>query len=418
MGAPSLYFVFAVPEDGFTTPADFNASVSGYLRTIWNGSATTGTGAGTLTGPDAERLLHGDAHRGHHSDSAVMLTGGHRVLVQRHQHPSADPDEPRRSTRVTAPTAAVALRHVHARTPAGTGGLIVIAPNVNKVATGFTGRRAIVEDARCNKCHQELGTFTEDAFHAGQRNDGTTCAWCHTPNRASSGWSADSVYFVHAIHGGAKRDTEFTWHASTATSSFAEVKYPGVLNFCEGCHVPGAFNFGNSDSAAAVPNRLYRTVATGAFSGNVGDTFTSYSSSCASSQSAPATDVTVHSLAPYFAPTANGTSSPNYGIAFSFNAGASASNGCTPDGAAYTIGAGQTTEDVAVASASYDKNLVNSPVAGVCFACHDSPSDMAHFDLNGGSIYKARTAALNQPETCLICHGPGKIADIQEVHSH
>jgi mono/diheme cytochrome c family protein len=61
---------------------------------------------------------------------------------------------------------------------------------------------------------------------------------------------------------------------------------------------------------------------------------------------------------------------------------------------------------------------VNSPVAGVCFACHDSAADMAHFDLNGGSIYKARTAALNQPETCLICHGPGKIADIQEVHSH
>ncbi len=87
------------------------------------------------------------------------------------------------------------------------GGLIVIAPNAQKVATGFTGRRPIVEDARCNACHQELGTFTEDAFHAGQRNDGTTCSWCHTPNRASSGWSADSIYFVHAIHAGAKRET-------------------------------------------------------------------------------------------------------------------------------------------------------------------------------------------------------------------
>ena len=78
------------------------------------------------------------------------------------------------------------------------GGLIVIAPNVQKVATDYTGRRAIVEDKRCNACHQELGTFTEDAFHGGQRNDGTTCSWCHTPNRASSGWSADSVTFVHA----------------------------------------------------------------------------------------------------------------------------------------------------------------------------------------------------------------------------
>ncbi len=66
-----------------------------------------------------------------------------------------------------------------------TGGLIVIATNAEKVGTGFTARRAIVEDTRCNDCHQELGTFTEDAFHAGQRNDGTTCSWCHTPNRST-----------------------------------------------------------------------------------------------------------------------------------------------------------------------------------------------------------------------------------------
>ena len=93
------------------------------------------------------------------------------------------------------------------------GGLIVIAPNVQMVATGYTGRRAIVEDARCNACHQELGTFSKDSFHAGQRNDGTTCSWCHTPNRTSSGWSVDSTAFVHAIHGAAKRQG-YVWHAT------------------------------------------------------------------------------------------------------------------------------------------------------------------------------------------------------------
>jgi hypothetical protein len=61
---------------------------------------------------------------------------------------------------------------------------------------------------------------------------------------------------------------------------------------------------------------------------------------------------------------------------------------------------------------------VNSPIAGVCFACHDTSAAIAHFDLNGGSIYQARTAALNTIETCIICHGPGKIADIKEVHAH
>ena len=57
--------------------------------------------------------------------------------------------------------------------PNKTGGLIVIAPNMQVVATGYTGRRAIVDDTKCNACHQELGAFTEEAFHGGQRNDGS-----------------------------------------------------------------------------------------------------------------------------------------------------------------------------------------------------------------------------------------------------
>ena len=130
--------------------------------------------------------------------------------------------------------------------PNATGGLIVIAPNVQKVATGYTGRRAIVEDARCNACHQELGTFTEDAFHAGQRNDGTTCSWCHTPNRTSSGWSADSTSFVHAIHAATKRTVQYNWHAVSATEGFWQIGYPGILNKCETCHVPGTYDFSAS----------------------------------------------------------------------------------------------------------------------------------------------------------------------------
>ena len=94
MGSPSLYFVFAVPQDGFTTPADFNATVSGYLRTIWNGSAT-GSGVGTLSAPDADGYYTGTLTGVTIPTSAVMLTGGHGVLVQLHQHASADPDEPR-----------------------------------------------------------------------------------------------------------------------------------------------------------------------------------------------------------------------------------------------------------------------------------------------------------------------------------
>src|SRR5262249_51532475 len=31
MGAPSVYFVFSVPQDGIAAPSDYNATVNGYL---------------------------------------------------------------------------------------------------------------------------------------------------------------------------------------------------------------------------------------------------------------------------------------------------------------------------------------------------------------------------------------------------
>ena len=177
MGSPSAQFVFAVPQDGIAAPADFNGSVSGYLRKIWDGTAT-GSGAGTLTGPDASGFYTVTLTGVTIPDNAVMLTGGMGYSY------NAASTQPQTQTNlagfpVTAPVAGQTNK---------AGGLIVIAPNVQKVASGYTGRRAIVEDKRCNACHQELGTFTEDAFHAGQRNDATTCSWCHNPAKTSSGW--------------------------------------------------------------------------------------------------------------------------------------------------------------------------------------------------------------------------------------
>ncbi len=438
MGSPSFQFVYAVPQDGIDTPSDFNVAPSAYLRTVWAGKG------GTLSGPDTNGYYTATLTGISIPPNAVMLTGG---IGYSYGLTSTLPlTQTNLDTYPVSPPTALntdggvlgCTNPPNSQTPkCAMGGLIVIAPSVQKVATGFTGRRAIVEDKRCNACHQELGTFTEDAFHAGQRNDGTTCSWCHTPNRASSGWSADSVYFVHAIHAGAKRTTEFTWHAESPTSSFKEVAYPGILNFCEGCHIPGAYNFANSDSEAQQPFRLYRTVAAGSFSGTAGDTYTTYSGpTCATAtQSSPATEVSVQSLAPYFQATANMTSVPSYGInpTSFYNTGSTDSKPCAPDvpGNLVTIPSGGTIQKNpdgtpnAAGTASMAQNLVNSPVAGVCFACHDSSADMAHFDLNGGSIYKKRgtadgavPGALTQAETCLICHGPGKIADIAEVHSH
>jgi cytochrome c553 len=61
--------------------------------------------------------------------------------------------------------------------------------------------------------------------------------------------------------------------------------------------------------------------------------------------------------------------------------------------------------------------LVNSPIATQCFACHDSALARAHFEVNGGSIYVPRSTALGTVETCMVCHGDGRIADIEVMHA-
>jgi OmcA/MtrC family decaheme c-type cytochrome len=249
------------------------------------------------------------------------------------------------------------------------GGLVVVVPDKQLVASAgaaaggtggaYTGRRPIVDDAKCNACHKELGLFTVEAFHGGQRNDGTTCSWCHTPNRTSSAWAADSAYFVHAIHAGGKRTKPFTWHASAVGKSFADIGYPGILSKCETCHVPGSYDFSAPASASALPNRLYRTVGTGTYSTTPGS-------------------VQEYSLSPYV------TQGVPYGSGFSYNAG----TGVTTPAAATT--------------------LVISPITTVCFSCHDSDIAKQHMEISGnGSIYSPRSTALGKIELCMTCHDPG-----------
>jgi OmcA/MtrC family decaheme c-type cytochrome len=404
MGAPSVYFVFSVPQDGIAEPADFNATVNGYLRSLWNGTAS-GAGKGTLSGPDADGYYTATLTGVTIPSTARMLTGGLGYSY------SVINTLPLTQTNLADyPVAAATGSNLTAGMPNMTGGLIVIAPNGQKVATGFTGRRPVVEDARCNKCHQELGTFTEDAFHAGQRNDGTTCAWCHRPNQTSSGWSADSTSYIHAIHSSAKRAVPFTWHASSTTESFADIKYPGVLKDCETCHLPGTFDFKATASASSLPSRLYRTVGAGIYpaSGQSIPGFKVSGTSCVAGNPLVGTDVSAFSLSPYVVPSTTGAVA-NYGIGFAFNPGLTATNNCTPDGTFYTVPAGSS---VAAASTT----LVNSPIATACVACHDSDVAISHMRTNGGSVYAPRSSALATGEQCMLCHGDGKVADIELMH--
>ncbi len=354
MGAPSLNCVWAVPQDGITAPADFNASVSAYLRSIWKGTAT-GTGAGTLSAIDASGYYKVTLTGYTVPDNAVMLTCGmgyEYTLTSSMPLTQTNLADYPVSASATASTGPAGIT-----TPAG--GLLVVTPDVQMVATGYTGRRAIVSDALCNACHLELGIFAEATFHGGQRNDGTTCSWCHTPNRASSGWSADSTNFIHAIHAASKRDVPYNWHGVSATNNFSKVEYPGILSRCETCHVAGTYDFSASASSSALPNRQYRTVATG----------TGFTTAAA------ATSVS-------FSPASYVPRDQNFGT-----------------GPSYSTAAGTLT-------AGAGTNLVISPIAAACFSCHDADVAKQHMESNGASIYRDRTTSLAKAEQCMFCHQP------------
>ena len=65
-------------------------------------------------------------------------------------------------------------------------------------------------------------------------------------------------------------------------------------------------------------------------------------------------------------------------------------------------------------------DVVVSPNAAVCSACHIEPLDIQHMELNGGDFNASKAAdstlISSEIESCVVCHGPGRTADIKEVH--
>jgi OmcA/MtrC family decaheme c-type cytochrome len=389
VGAPSVYFAFSVPQDGIATPADFNTYFSAGLLNIWNGTATT-TSAGTLTGPDANGYYTVTLTGRTIPANAALLTGamGYSAMYQ------TDVAGYLR----TCPDSGTI-------TSACSNGVNVPAQDDKLVATGFTARRITTEADRCKNCHENLGIFAESNFHSGQRNDPTMCAMCHNPNRASGGYSADSTAFVHRLHGASKRTYPDTWHATatatagvySVTDGYFNITLPAKngsakenLKNCLNCHADGGYNF--AAGAAQVGNRLYRAVVTGT----------------------TPVDRTTTSSGAVLAPAA-------YGINLGINYGASYSS------------SDLVTTPPTVSQATTGVNLVNSPIANACFACHDGDmvtqpgtTTKQHIEWGGGSIYRPRgvkndpanvaTAALDHAEQCLACHGPNGIAPIKTMH--
>ncbi|HJW33116.1 MAG TPA: OmcA/MtrC family decaheme c-type cytochrome [Holophagaceae bacterium] len=401
VGGPSIYIAYSVPQDGIATPADWNVTASTYLKNIWRGDGKdmlgnnlSATAVATLSGPDGTGYYKLTLTGVNVPTTASMITGGigytygltstqPLTQIDLPAYPYTNPSTS------TAATGAGAAKNQ--------GGLAVPAPNVNKLVSGTlpagfaaqSSRRAIVANSKCNDCHGALGVFTSKAYHAGQRNDATTCEFCHNGQRVNSGWGVNAKDFVHAIHGAGKRANKFSWESS-AGDTYWKVTYPGVLNNCEACHLAGTYDFGRASNAAAVPNLLWTTVATGTTPNPM--------------------NVVI---------TGNETIPGVYWSQFSKTA-AAAANGGVPEG--YAFGSGFSyNANTNVATPAAGTTLVNSPYVAACSNCHDSSLAIEHMKTNGGSFYASRASVqtagvYTKQEQCFLCHSAGKIADTEKVH--
>lgn len=224
----------------------------------------------------------------------------------------------------------------------------VIAGNSDRVAVtnaiayfGIDGatatpRRNAVAIEKCADCHKQL------SLHGNNRTDKPeVCAMCHNPNATdinrrvagsacvntlgTDDQSIDFKTMIHGIHSGNIGVCGF----GNSAHPYFDVVYPGRLNNCEGCHVPGG----------------YYPVEPGEILGTTVD----------------------------------------------------ANDRFTP------------TDDVVV-----------SPNSAVCSACHTDLLAAEHMKQNGGDFNatKAADSSLisSGVETCVLCHGPGRSADVGVVH--
>lgn len=246
-------------------------------------------------------------------------------------------------------------------------------------------RRTVVDSAKCQACHGENDGL---AFHGNNRTDNVQlCVVCHNPNAtdlaqrpadpdmtengvnsaSADGLEERSIDFkrmIHAIHGAQARSNEYQVYGFFNTAhDFSEVGFPAEPNDCDACHVAGSHEVPLLDSVLATTIDSQATVNTAS-------------------------------------PFGTGDFVPGDGSA-----------GDPRDD-------GNVTATAAVCSACHDTVQARAHMldngAGISLEMPDTPGsgaatsgfDVLQSDVDDGLVI----------ETCGVCHGPGRIADVNLVH--
>jgi OmcA/MtrC family decaheme c-type cytochrome len=281
----------------------------------------------------------------------------------------------------------------------------------------------------------------------------------------TGGWSYNAKTWIHGLHSAA-----FRANAYTVQPNFPLINYPGVLNDCEACHVPGSYDFSAATNNGQISNMLWDTNAVGyypvtktivgAASGN--GSFPDYQPAPTASAASILAGATVlpttngSYVAPWVTPagTVTTTTTPTtVSTAYAGMSQGSGLYGLNPIQGANTTKNGVTTTPaptfyagqwVASAPSAFvlqqpdPGRLVTSPITAACAGCHDTQDAISHMTsaVAGGVFYQPANMVplapvggnkgasqvaspypvLQNQELCLDCHGAYGTADIQAVH--
>ncbi len=249
-------------------------------------------------------------------------------------------------------------------------------PSAVIASTGDEARREVVDSMKCESCHEWF------EGHGGNRvYDMQVCVLCHNPNLSSSGrtiddpvetrqelvdiYGADPLAYpeatnnfkdmIHGIHGSEIRETDYVF-----ARNFGFRPGGGLYNWSE----------------VTFPGRAENCLT------------------CHRQETyeLPIGEWLDESIAERTLPTTNRTT----GVADGMDA---------------------TLADAIAARENVPNptDWVITPITASCYACHDSEMAKTHMEQNGGDINVNRSGAVDD-ETCVICHGEGRSADLKEVH--
>lgn len=251
------------------------------------------------------------------------------------------------------------------------------AISVEKPVTGDPKRREIVDSAKCSNCHEWfLG-------HGGNRVYSTdVCVMCHVPNLTSSGRGVNLTTFPNA------------WgtneHPSTGFDAALPLSWPeesmGFKTLIHGVHASGK----RSDPFDFVRDRCSNTSSTSClYYYDMSEvTFPGVLNNCE----------TCHKPGTY------STELPE-GVFMSTDV--------------TTTGNDLTSANVQTARSNVPNltDVVTTPVAAACVGCHDTEIAKSHMTGHGAFVRAPRDTTTGYVETCSLCHGPGRLADVALMHA-